>query len=125
MSTNTQTAFLLKKIIVIACVSILNFMIGSFLSYLIHTHLTYKFKKDASSYKNLFGLAYNITVIIVLAYVLRQISERIPLPFASESFDVSRIREVKSSIFSAFTLFLYFKQDLKPYKHWWRMMLPS
>jgi len=106
-----------KKITIIIYASIVNFLIASYLSQKVETYFLYSYDKDASDYDNIYFLCMNISIISVFAYVLRQISEILPLPFKSENFDPSRVKEVKGSVLTAFTLFLFFGDEVKDFKN--------
>ena len=106
-----------KKIAVIIYASIANFIIASYLSKKVEKHLLYTFDKDSSDYENVYSLCMNIAIISVFAYILRQISEILPLPFKSENFDPARVKEVKGSVLTAFTLFLFFGDEIKDFKN--------
>ena len=108
-----HVAYYAKKITIIIYASIINFIIAIYLSKKVEQYLLYKYEEDASYYKNIYSLCMNISVISVFAYILRQISELIPLPFKSEDFDPSRVKEVKGSVLTAFTLFLFFGDEMK------------
>tara|TARA_B100001989_G_C24549745_1_gene473452 strand:+ start:3926 stop:4291 length:366 start_codon:yes stop_codon:yes gene_type:complete len=106
-----------KKITVIIYASIANFFIASYLSKKVEKYFLYNFDKDATDYKNIYALCMNISIIAVFAYILRQISETLPLPFKSDNFDPSRVKEVKASVLTAFTLFLFFGDEVKDFKN--------
>ena len=106
-----------KKIAVIIYASIANFFIASYLSQKVENYLLYKFDEDATDYDNVYSLCMNISIISVFAFILRQISELLPLPFKSDNFDPSRVKEVKASVLTAFTLFLFFGDDVKDFKN--------
>ena len=55
-------------------------------------------------------------MIVIIAYVLRKIGEVTPLPFRrTKAFDPGRVKEVKSSVLTAFTLMMFFGADIKDY----------
>lgn len=105
-----------RKAFTIAYASILNFLIASFLSQKVETYLIYHYDETAANWKNLYNLCMNISIITIFAYILRQISEQIPIPFKSNTFDPYKVKEVKTSVLSAFTLFLFFGDDIKGFK---------
>ena len=107
--------FLLKKITVIIYASIINFLVAAIMSPQLEKTVLFKYDKDKKTYETLYNLCLNIAVIATYAYFLRQVSEMIPLPFKSESFDPSRVKEVKGSVLTAFTLFLFFGDELKSF----------
>ena len=116
MSSSPESLnFLLKKLTVIVFVSIVNFMVASLISPHVERMTFYKYDEDESDYETLLHLCINIAVISTYAYMLRQVSELIPLPFKSEDFDPSRVKEVKGSVLTAFTLFLFFGDEFKSF----------
>lgn len=107
--------FYAKKITIIIFASICNFLIASFLSQKVEKILI-KLDKTRNNFEKLASLCTNISIIAVFAYLLRQISETLPMPFSSKNFDPSKVKEVKGSVLTAFTLFLFFGEYIKEYK---------
>lgn len=114
MKLSTDIEFIGRKMSVIVYMSVLNFLITSFLSRYI-VKLLVKYDSNKSFIANYRQLASNIAIISIYAYVLRSISERIPLPFQTNSFDPKRVKEVKGSVLTAFTMFLFFGETMKTY----------
>ena len=107
--------FLFKKITVIVYVSIVNFLVACLISPHIEKNVLFKYDTNVTKFETWLHLCIDIAVISTFAYFLRQISEMIPLPFKDKNFDPSRVKEVKGSVLTAFTLFLFFGDELKSF----------
>ena len=105
-----------KKVFIIVYASIVNFLIASILCQIVEANLLYSYDDTVSKYNNLFRLCVNVSIIAVFAYLLRQMSEILPLPFKSKEFDPERVKEVKGSVLTAFTLFLFLGDNIKQFK---------
>ena len=108
--------FYSQKIAVIVYASIINFVVASYLSQKVEKYLLYKYDSKTTSVKNMAGLCANIAIVAVYAYLLRQISESIPLPRKTDFFDPAKVKEVKGSVLTAFTLFLFFGDEFKSFR---------
>lgn len=104
---------LLRKSGVIFYITILNFFITSFVSQLLAKILP-KYNTSKSKLSNYLQLTIVLLSIAWIAYLLRQINY--PLPFKSESFDPSRVKETKGSIFTAFVYFMWLGNVINEYK---------
>lgn len=105
--------FVSKKVAVIFYVTILNFFVTSFVSQLLAKVLP-KYNTKKSTAINYMQLVVVLTSIAFIAYLLRQISY--PLPFKSETFDPSKVKETKGSIFTAFVYFMWLGSVINEYK---------
>jgi hypothetical protein len=105
-----------RKIIVIVYASVINFFIASYLSQKVEKHLIKRYEPQKGKIQNLYNICLNVALVSVYAFILRQISEYLPLPLASESFEPSKVKEVKASVLSAFTIFIFLGDDFKSFK---------
>jgi len=108
--------FYARKILTIAIVSVINFLITSFLCRYVERYILLKHKNKGSKLENMYRLCFNISFIAVFAYINRQISEKIPLPFGNTNFDPYKVKELKGSVLTAFTLFMFLGDEIKDYK---------
>jgi len=108
--------FFLRKIGVIVYISILNFVITAIVSQVLEKYLITPYDDEREFKMNVWYLCICVSVIAIAAYLLRQVSELVPLPFKSDTFEPSKVKEVKGSVFTAFTLFLFLADDLKSFQ---------
>lgn len=107
--------FLFKKLTTIIYASIIQFCISVMIC-LTLKRLQFSHSNGRSFLVNFGGLCVNIAMIVLIAYALRQIAEITPLPYSrTKSFDPERVKEVKGSVLTAFTLMLFFGSDIKMY----------
>lgn len=107
--------FLARKVAVIVYVTVVNFVVASHLASLLSSSL-YRYDEQATYAENYTHLLANVTCIAVLAYALRQVSEIIPLPLESASFQPEKVKEVKTSVLTAFTLFLFLGEPIREFR---------
>ena len=112
----TSADFVARKIGVIVYASLVNFFVAAALSQQVERHLIWRYSPTATRCRNLASLCVDLAIIAVFAYLLRQISEKMPLPFRSPTFDPSQVKEVKGSVLTAFTLFIFFGDDIKAFR---------
>ena len=115
MSTPTSFDFVARKVGVIAYASIINFYTTAYASKWVKKYIMLEHTAKHPAWRNHISLSLNVVLIAVLAYVLRQISDLIPLPFGTESFIPIRVKEVKGSVLTAFTMFLFLGSTLKSF----------
>ena len=105
--------FVLRKSAVIFYVTILHFFVTSFVSQLLSKILP-KYNTKKSKTSNYMQLIVVLISISFLAYLLRQITY--PLPFQTETFDPTRVKETKGSIFTGFVYFMWLGSIINEYK---------
>lgn len=99
----------------IAYMSIVNFIVTTLFSQILSRILPRY--KSSSGVWNYFKLAIVVSLIASLAFGCRQISEKFPMiPIKSESFDPVKVKEVKGSVLTAFTFFMWLGENVKEYK---------
>ena len=105
--------FVTRKLAVIFYVTILHFFVTTFTSQLL-AKLLPKYNTKKSTFINYMQLIVVLSSIAFIAYLLRQINY--PLPFKSESFDPSKVKETKGSIFTGFVYFMWLGSVINEYK---------
>ena len=111
-------SFLTRKLLVIASLSVINFIIGAVLSNWVNKFALLHFRHTDGKVRSFLRLYYNIAIIAIFAYFLRQISQRVPLNFlATDHFNPYRVKEIKTSVLTAFTLFMFFGDTIKEYRN--------
>jgi hypothetical protein len=105
--------FVSRKLAVIFYVTILHFFVTSFTSQLLSKILP-KYNTKKSTATNYLQLVVVLTSIALVAYLLRQINY--PLPLKSDTFDPSKVKETKGSIFTGFVYFMWLGSVINEYK---------
>lgn len=105
--------FVSRKLAVIFYVTILHFFVTTFTSQFL-AKLLPKYNTKKSKFMNYMQLIVVLSAIALIAYLLRQINY--PLPFKSESFDPSKVKETKGSIFTGFVYFMWLGSVINEYK---------
>ena len=109
--------YLVLKVTVIAYVSILNYLVCAHIAKEM-SQILFRYREGRTYLVNYMCMLVNVACIAVFAFFLRQISEIIPIPsaFETNSFDPSRVTEIKSSVLTAFTLFMFLNDSLLSFK---------
>jgi hypothetical protein len=104
-----------RKSVIIAYMSIVNFVFTSIIAQVLAKYIFVKYNKDKNRYVNMVIFFTGIVCVAVSAYVLRNISMLIPKPLKTSSFDPNLVAENKTSILTAFTYFLYLDKNVVSY----------
>ena len=104
-----------RKTGVIAYMSVINFIVTCIIAHILHKYILLKYNSKHNSLLNILKLFVTIVIIAITAYIVRQIPDIVPKPFASSNFDPNKVKEIKGSILTAFTFFMFVGNDVKDY----------
>ena len=116
MTELAPAEFVARKVGVIVYMSVINFLLVAYLSPPFAKALLSRYNPRRPCNGNMIALLMNVSLIAVFAYALRSLSELVPLPLAREGFDPKRVKEVKGSVLTAFSLFLFFGEYVRDYR---------
>ena len=109
--------FIIRKTSTIVYMSVINFAVTTVLAQILSKYVLPKYDGKKSKAHNFVKLALVVSLIAILAYTCRQISERVPKPpLETATFDPKRVKEVKGSVLTAFTFFMWLGEDVKSFK---------
>lgn len=116
MAEITTTEFVARKVGIIVYMSVVNFMIIAYLSPPYANTFMFRYNPRNTRNASMVALLINVGLIAVFAYAMRSLSKTIPLPLAREGFDPKRVKEVKGSVLTAFSMFLFFGDYIRDFK---------
>lgn len=108
--------FISRKIAIIAYMSIINFVVTTLLAQFVSKFVLPKYDATHGYFINWVKIVTAVSIIATLAYLCRQVSEVMPLPpLGTDVFDPQKVKEIKSSVLTAFTFFMWLGKDVKNY----------
>lgn len=103
-----------RKTGVIAYMSVINFIVTCILAFILHKYILLKYNKK-HGLLNVLKCFFTIIIIAITAYIVRQIADIVPKPFGNDNFDPHKVKEIKGSVLTAFTFFMFVGNDIKDY----------
>ena len=101
----------LIKVISIIVISNIYFFSGIISSHYIRTHIAKDYDENKSKLSNFLQLMIEVSVIVIVVYILRVIIKNIPNPLDSlYGFKHSKLRELNGNVILAFS-FIFFMKD--------------
>ena len=109
--------FYARKTVCISYIGIINFVISIIFAQLIHKYVSKPYDSSRNYCRNIFQMLCIIVSIVLCGYISRRIIKVIPKPLKSETFDPKKIKEIRGTIVTAFSYFMFLASDLNTYKH--------
>lgn len=109
--------FYARKIACISYIGIINFIISVVFAQLINKYISKPYDSSRNYYRNIIHMLCIVLSIVLCGYISRRIIKVIPKPFKTETFDPERIKEIRGTITTAFSYFMFLASDLNTYKH--------
>lgn len=104
-----------RKAAAMAYVGVLNFVLSTLLAQLLKRYVSAPYDPALPRVVNYLRLASIVVAIVWCAYVTHQIMKRVPKPFASASFDPNKLKELRATVTTAFSYFLFLSADVQSY----------